>query len=118
MKVYRMEDRYGNGPWGARTAGRRDFRGNTLPTPMDDNIANLPESPGRNIRCGVKSPADLRLWFDREDRAVLKHAGAKIAVYEAPDDAVWIGGHQVVFDREKSQRVAEHCPLVALKEIA
>ena len=105
MKGWGVEDRHGHGAYGAmwETFGDAGMR---RCTGWDRNLPNpLPNQDGMNVfaisvcEClfGFRSPEDLTAWFGTDPRP-LNDIGVCVVIYEVPDDAVIVGGHQVAFD--------------------
>lgn len=102
MRVYRVMDLEGKGPYALHDDGRENF-------PFHDNADTVRPSPvidlkrddldlwdSRNV-FGFASVKQLCTWFDAQRRAWLKAHGFSVAVMEAPDASVIHGGHQVAF---------------------
>lgn len=116
MLVYRFENEEGYGPFNGgflafdmddamRDAGRHDDPDgddtwhNRFPTPWEDGIDTY--FPGEE-RCGVLTPRQAVTWFPKPCREVLYREGFQLKAYEVPEDAVQVGGHQVVFDAARA----------------
>lgn len=121
MRVYRIEDAKGHGPFGgsyilrqaisAANAGRGwedeepcPYR---HPGPHDETaLRDLDIHEGSPWHFGFRSVAALVRWFDSEAiRVELGKLGAVVAVYEVDPTFVVEGVWQLVFDKPQADRV-------------
>lgn len=111
MKVYRVEDQEGNGPWG-NGADNRNRR--LVPMlsiyggdPRCHNIPGMGYGDHRKFACHT-IPCFAAYWPSPEGRKKLVDAGARLAVYEVPDSAVAICQYetQCVFEPAAARLVA------------
>lgn len=101
MLVYRIEDRYGEGPY--RADANYDLviahGSNSYPTPYQDGIIRE-----KADFCATSSMEGLHSWFigwiDK-----LKERGYFISTYKVPKSKVKFGQKQVVFDRRYAKLV-------------
>lgn len=110
MRVYRVQDANGEGPYqsltwaswafleGVDPDGDRDKRWPTHGAL--DEVYDTGE-----VRFGFKSPEQLASWFNERERTALEMAGFRVAVYDAP--RVWPGRKQVAFDIEGAKLIEE-----------
>ena len=124
MKVYRVEDSEGEGPYGDDDSWcptpkmlERHHRSPKTPSPERDG-GYLPfwlgVPPGMyipyktvNSHFGFRTLKQLRSWFTPTARRNLSKCGYVLSVYEAPDEYVHLGNHQLVFWLEGSEKVDE-----------
>ena len=125
MRLYRVEDLEGGGPYGedfgswcstSKLFERHQWSPKT-PSPGDDG-GHLPlfmhvrhghGAPDRTVetRFGFHTLKQLRSWFTPTARCNLSKCGYFLSVYEAPDEYVHLGNHQLVFWLEGSEKVDE-----------
>lgn len=107
MRVYRVEDKKGRGPYCGsgfinyyppeRHAHLQDI--DVRPTPRNDGI-----DFNSDDYCGFSSMRKLRSWFYKKDIEWLCGEGKfRIMVYEVPRDLVKRGKKQVCFPKNHSQ---------------
>lgn len=98
MRVFRIEDDDGNGPF--RYNHIIDAMG-TYVVHTTDNGFPTPQEEGLNFtschKCGCLSPRELVRWFPRPVREILAREGYSLAIYEVPESQVQIGEHQVIY---------------------
>lgn len=133
MRIYRVENKNGFGPW-AGLEGERgmwddhlspmDFREandaalkialrevNRLPSPYQDGLDPFNRLADK-AELGCSSIEQLRQWFPEK---VVRHMeddfadwGYKVVELEASDAGLYVLSHQVVFDRASAELIAEH----------
>lgn len=99
MRVFRIEDDNGNGPF------RHDHILNAMGRHIDhdcDNGFPTPHQEGLDFRsgehkCGCASMRDLVTWFPRPVRQILAREGYSFTVLEVPDDRIQMGERQVIY---------------------
>ena len=114
MRIYRVEDLEGDGPYGDDGSWcttpkmfERHHRSSRTPSPDRDGT-RLPLSmevrlEGDILRrtvtshFGFRTLKQLRSWFTPAARRNLSKCGYVLSVYEAPDEYVHLGNHQLVF---------------------
>jgi hypothetical protein len=114
MRVYRVEDENGCGPW--RAVG--DHRINDGASSYDENARRhscgegpAPYSDGIMIRdeqvCGTRTLKQFRMWFRcaRGRAAMARNAGLRLCVYDVPREHVQVGGYQVMFTKDRATLV-------------
>ena len=125
MKVYRVEDSEGEGPYGSdlyswcttpKMSERHIWSSKTPPPDQDGALLPLSiwvrleddiQSRTVTSRFGFRTLKQLRSWFTPAARRNLSECGYVISVYEAPGEYVRLGNHQLVFWREGSEKVDE-----------
>lgn len=102
MKIYRVEDAEGNGPYGWGNRGYMEkFPDNDdgHPTDAEDGIGyrrgNSFEDSG--WRFGFSSLEQAGQWFDAPRRRALADAGYSLRAFEVEPDRVLSGTRQVAF---------------------
>lgn len=123
MLVYRYEDEAGHGPFAGQhlawdftdamlEAGRYpecddpddpDCWHNRFPTHWEEGLDDDDMDDGV---CGFSSIRQAVRWFPKPCREIMARNGLVLEAFEVPDDAVLIGDHQVVFDRDKATPVS------------
>ncbi len=103
MRVYRVENNEGNGPYDPDTKlGYRICRSHGH---LRELRPTLPESglflPGKHQFCGCESLKQLKSWFKGWWKQ-LRKAGFSISVYEVPEEFVDIGSEQLLFIKSKA----------------
>lgn len=101
MKVYRVEDYHGGGPY--RGKGHKKLREMSYkhnderhPVPSLDGIRDRPSS--MHV-CGFANLKQYRRWFDAVDRRELQEKKFRLRIYESDD--VIRGDNQVMFVKKK-----------------
>lgn len=64
--------------------------------------------------CGCRSAGQLRTWFPKEVRKLLKGAGFVTYVYQVDDDYCEVGARQVLFDKGAAELVETLDPVTLL----
>lgn len=109
MRVYRFEDHQGK--------GAVSYGGCDGPTPCYDGFPD--DWQGRMRAAGSPAGGWFGIahleqgvrWFRLDQRRRFAERGeVVVSVYEVADDCVLIGGCQVIFAREKAEKVDELCP--------
>ena len=97
MKVYRIENKEGFGPYEGFVLLDHDIWSKwsklIRPIPEDDNIGRVSEKH----YYGFANLTDLCCWFTIKDRKKIKKIEFFITVYSIPDNFVKIGNKQVAF---------------------
>ena len=126
MRVYRVENEHGSGPyWGGIGLHEdlniylrneiHDFKRHPGPQPLKDRIDNDKSVPLRlrsewrysdynPFYYGFISPQQLKRWFHLPVRIRLDYEGGfMVKVYEVPDQYVYHNKHQAMFLRRKAK---------------
>lgn len=113
MKIYRVENSYGEGPYqmlhvAALLRNHDDgaVATSNTPTPWQDPV--LGDIFGNLLNThsfGFGSVAQLKAWFTKRSRNVLARHGLCVGVYDAPDADTIVSPYQAVFPMDKSRRV-------------
>lgn len=116
MRIYRVEHNGTRlGPWKWHTVKRNDCffktNGSSLPA-MHGRWAQkqgmMPDVDRKFLRLGVRTLAQLLMWFDREDRKVLAGKGFVVRVYEV-SELVMSDDYQVlVYIPARKRPIATH----------
>jgi len=103
MKIYRIQNSHGEGPFRAHSvddtfyAHRMDCA--AMPSPIEDRafhgFCQLKEKNRRSLRFGFPSKEALGFWVSESDMAHLKAHGFDVIEIEA--EPVFISEHQVAF---------------------
>lgn len=106
MKVWRIENEYGKGPFCGR--GTEGVYG-TLPTPSHDPGFPMDYiiDEKRDI-FGAHTGSKLAMWI--ANPTFLVDDGYKIVLYDVPADAVVKGTYQAVFKARRAKKLGEVCP--------
>lgn len=93
MRIYRMEDENGIGPF---TQGdMQDYPSNAFPTPLRDGLSfRLCDEV-----CGCTNKRDFIKWFPKLVRIDLQDLGYRVKVYHIPANQIRHGGMQSLFTR-------------------
>ncbi len=122
MRVYRVENSYGDGPY-QYTVRNEDgvnigsaHANMAHPGPSEDGlygevwgeVAPFDETPHSDHLFGMNSLGSLIEWFDGWWDTLARH-GYTISEYEVPEEYVGVGesGTQAVFVRSEAEHVAE-----------
>lgn len=112
MKVWRLEDVHHHGFY--RAAGEHLDEDEAAeaaesaagvgpwPMPYQDGMSFLTVINGNAF--GFRSPGDLIRWFGKNSDP-LRKAGVCVTVWDVPDEAVDVGGHQVAYDWREAKLV-------------
>jgi hypothetical protein len=113
MRLYRVEDEDGAGPWRARPFDLRGRIGATsmfdwceevgleggmhndttgFPNPREDGISN---AMAGTYLSACRSTAQIDHWFPEPLRQVMRREGFRLAVYEIPESRVYVASKQV-----------------------
>lgn len=119
MKVYRVEGSEGEGPYVVDPVSwcttprlfERRHRSSKAPSPDRDG-ALLPtetklQGEWVDLHFGFRTLKQLRSWFTPAARRNLSERGYVLSVYEASDEYVHLGNHQLVFWLEGSEKIDE-----------
>lgn len=116
MKVFRIEDSNGIGPysrWWKRLSKMFDCHsGSSHPSPFDEdlNVYETDEDGNENGErphfCGFPTLDQMKVWF-RGFRASLKKAGFKLSIYEVGHRDVQIGEKQLLFRRDAATLIEQ-----------
>lgn len=105
MKIYRIENLSGKGPYSKASVVWREYSSKPRPVPEDDGeeLKKLYESADfiKHI-CGFKSLKQLFYWFSPRELGKLKKMGYYIVEFEVERGEVKFGKHQVMFPKEKA----------------
>lgn len=93
MRVYRIENSKGEGPYMHRGWETRNH--SFLPTPSEEGIDRLASD-----YCGFSKIKKLKRWFTKNELKNLRRLGFKLSVYETNE--VKKGKQQLVFNRSNS----------------
>lgn len=105
MRIYRIEDKNGLGPYagGAMSRAEYGYEPKRHPSPVDDGI-----NYSHDIYAGFPSLTKCYYWFvDTWIRQYLRQHGYKIGVYECPGHYVQHGQRQVAFVKAMAMKVEE-----------
>lgn len=108
MKVFRIEDEHGQGPyhnWVMRAKLERHLENDsrsTHPDLWEDGIRR----PNSDYYCGLKSVEALRQWFNDKELKALHRGGYQFAVYNVPTARTVQGARQLIFDKTRSKLVS------------
>lgn len=106
MKVWRIENEHGRGPFCGR--GTEGVDG-TLPTPSLD--PGFPRDYVINERrdiFGAHTASKLTMWI--ANPTLLAEDGYKVVLYEVPSSVVVKGTYQAVFKAKHARKLGEVCP--------
>jgi len=84
----------------------------TLPGPRDDGIS-VSLDRNHKLKCFVEDFAQLREWFPNPFLHEMEKDGFVLAEYEAPEEKIHIGGHQIVASIEHVHHIGDHKPTIA-----
>lgn len=105
MKIYRIEDDAGRGPFKPGFSHVwRSPRGKDFPPPWEEAALSLGEfqklfsEHGFQGGCGCRSLAQLKEWFTLTERLRLRKLGYKVVSFE-PDRILLETPTQVIFER-------------------
>lgn len=107
MKVFRIEDSNGVGPYSRSWKRLRKMfnchSGSSHPSPFKEDL-NVYEDKGGDVEerphfCGFPTLDQMKVWF-RGFRASLNKAGFKLSIYEVGHRNVQIGEKQLLFRRD------------------
>jgi hypothetical protein len=123
MRVYRLENKDGFGPYTLFWDRGADFPRRLLDILMghnEDTVNHPNRSTDKKLWkqwklnkyriyedwrfCFADMPS-LRVWFDDETLHLLKDVGVNIVEYEVPKDYVMVGDKQALFKAEKAKKV-------------
>lgn len=113
MKILRLEDHLGRGPWNNGAIHRID----PLDKPDYYGKKHLDPSIDENIEMddsdfvGVASMKDLLHWFPPKVLAFLQKKNFTISVYNIHKNSVRFGENQVVFEKQKAKLVEMFLPM-------
>lgn len=106
MKVYRIEDKTGWGPFQTGLAKPEHYE---PPGPASDGVFgsieeyfellhhNYDEMIAHNY--GFQTKTKLKQWFNKSDLRAFERAGTYVYEYSVPDGKVKEGGHQCAFKK-------------------
>lgn len=106
MKVWRIENEHGRGPFCGR--GTEGVHG-TLPTPFHD--PGFPRDYDINAAediFGAHTSSKLAMWI--RSPVLMVEDGYKVVLYEVPSSAVVKGTYQAVFKAKHAKKLGEVCP--------
>lgn len=103
MKIYRIEDLDGNGPYFSHLSSDRLYkklssRNESRPSPLREGLTI---KPGIDF-CGFYSIEKLKQWF-RGCLSELRKSGFYLAVYEVDAKEIKFGIEQVVFPKPQEE---------------
>jgi hypothetical protein len=110
MRVFRMENMNGTGPFGHAPTTRPMMNA----VPMHHSMLPTPRNEGLKLAygcnfCGCKSIQELReTWFPPPCQPILETNGFNIVEYEVPDYHVQQGSYQLLFEKSQAQVIALH----------
>ena len=104
MKVFRIEDSNGIGPyskgWDRLSTMFQSHSGFSHPSPSEEDLDVYDEyGDERPHFCGFPTIDQMKVWF-KGFRASLRRAGFKLSVYEVGHRDVQIGEKQLLFRRD------------------
>jgi hypothetical protein len=116
MKVFRIEDSNGIGPyskgWGCLDKMFQSHSGLSHPSPFEEdlNVYEVDENGDESIErphfCGFPTLDQMKVWF-KGFRASLKKAGFKLSIYEVGHKDVQIGEKQLLFRRDAATLIQQ-----------
>lgn len=105
MKLYRIEDTNAAGPYMRDSHIVLPFTNSLHPEPFDDGIEEFDET----YICAFESLESAANWFCKKSIEILSETkDFFLSVYEAPEEMVLIGGHQVGVVSEAMKLVEQY----------
>jgi hypothetical protein len=107
MKVYRIEDADGRGPYSLKGIGEAHAKGTHCPdrnpSPKRSDVISFDSE--KDV-FGFRSMRQFRTWFLTEDRKHLAGKGYLLSVYSVPRKFVLHGRKQLAFRWTEAKRVS------------
>lgn len=106
MKVYRVEDDEGGGPYSGKHHRKVEIAYPKdaqvyWPVPCEDGLSDVP----RDYVYGFASMKQVRAWFGSKGRRALAKLGFGLTVFDVDAKSVRRGYHQVAFHKDEAQPI-------------
>lgn len=113
MKIFRIEDQNGMGPYNSKFIGldwqiNSHLNPNSHPSPDVDIGLRSKIEEIKWIRslfyCGFESMQSLNQWFHPKELIALLNAGFTVVTYECSEGYLYVGDRQVIFWKEMATK--------------